>query len=541
MKSLSKFALFVCILSVAGCGNSNRLLPGPEKDVIVLYENDVHCAVDGYAAFAALKDEMKVSHRFVTTVSCGDFVQGASLGAASHGRYMIDIMNEVGYDFVTLGNHEFDFGIPRQQELMSGLSAECLCCNFKDLRTGEVIYAPYRIVHYGGLDVAFIGMSTPYTINSSTPSYFKDENGRYIYSFCGDDFCDVVQQSVDRARAEGADMVVAISHIGDETEGEGLFNSLEMIAGTHGIDVVLDGHSHSTYAARMVRNDKGEEVTLTSTGTKFHNMGVLTIHPDGSFNTSLVPTEFYPRRDSWIEKVVQGIKDGYRKIAEQVIFTSDVRLGSYDTEGKRLCRNQECNIGDFCADAYRIVLDADMGMMGGGSIRADLPEGEVTFNDIYTMFPFENGACKAFLTGALILDALEYSVSLAPAEFGGFLHVSGLRFEYDSSIPTPVMIDTKHNFSGIIGERRVRKVEILDKASGKYVPLDPSRTYTVATSSYLAKDCGDGYTMMADCSSIEDSGILDTDIIQRYVENYKDRHVGEEYAGTEGRIKDTGR
>ncbi len=517
------------------------MVSGPEKDIIVLYENDVHCAVDGYPAFAALKDEMKASHRFVTTVSCGDFVQGASLGAASHGRYMIDIMNEVGYDFLTLGNHEFDFGIPRMQELMNSLTAECLCCNFKDLRTGEMVCRPYRIVRYGSLDIAFLGMSTPYTINSSTPSYFKDAEGNYIYSFCGDDFCSVVQQSVDKARAEGADMVVAISHLGDESEGEGLFNSIEMVAGTHGIDVVLDGHSHSTIVSRILKNDRGQDVVLTSTGTKFRNMGVLTIHPDRTFSTALVPTEYYPRRDAWIGKVVQGIKDGYKKIAEQVIFTSDVRFGCFDAQGKRLVRNRECSIGNFCADAYRIVLDADVGMMGGGSIRADLPAGDVTFNDIYTMFPFENGACKATLTGALLLDALEYAVSLAPAEFGGFLHVSGLKMEYDSSVPTPVSCDTNHNFTGIDGERRVRKVEVLDRASGRYLPLDPSRTYTVATSSYLAKDCGDGYTMMTGCSSIEDSGILDTDIIQNYVENCKDRHVGAEYAGTEGRIRDLSR
>ena len=537
MKFLSRITVaLLCLVITAGCGSTVKKPIGPSEDVIVLYENDVHCGVEGYPVFAALKDMMKTSHRWVTTVSSGDFVQGGSLGAASHGRYMVDIMNEVGYDFVTLGNHEFDYGIPRQQELMETLTAECLCCNFKDLRTGEQMYDPYRIVDYGGFKVAFLGMSTPYTINSSTPSYFKDESGEFVYSFCGDNFCEVVQESVDKARKDGADMVIAISHLGDESEGEGLFNSIEMVKGTHGIDIVLDGHSHSIIPERIVKNDQGRDVTLTSTGTKFQNMGVLTIHPDGSFKTELVDTGSYGREDSWIRKIVDDIKEGYKKIAEQVIFSSDVRLGSYDENGKRLCRDRECNIGNFCADAYRIVLDADMGMLGGGSIRADLPKGDVTFNDIYTMFPFENGACKATLTGALFLDVLELSVSISPGEFGGFQQVSGVRFEYDDSIPTPVKFDSNHNFVGLEGERRVKKVEILDKASGKYLPLDPDRTYTLATSSYLAKDCGDGYTMMTGCLGIEDLGILDTDIIQNYVENYKSRHIGQEYSGTEGRI-----
>ena len=179
------FVLFLAA-SILCCGLSVSCDPNPgvytpsAQDVIVLYENDVHCGVDGYANFAALKEEMKASHKYVTLVSNGDFVQGGSLGAASHGRNIINIMNEVGYDYVTLGNHEFDYGIPRQMELMEELNAECICCNFKDLRTGKQIYEPYHIVNYDGFDVAFVGMSTPYTINSSTPTYFKDEEGNFV-------------------------------------------------------------------------------------------------------------------------------------------------------------------------------------------------------------------------------------------------------------------------------------------------------------------------------------------------------------------------
>ena len=220
-------SIVCCFLSVS-CG-SNRQASTPPQDIIVLYENDVHCGVDGYANFAALKNEMKATHRYVTVVSNGDFVQGGSLGASSHGRNIINIMNAVGYDYVTLGNHEFDYGIPRQMELMDALEAECLCCNFKDLRTGKQIYEPYHIVNYGGFDVAYVGMSTPYTINSSTPTYFKDEQGNYVYSFCIDNFYETVQNAVNSARAKGADFVVVLSHLGDEDEGEGGINSPSMI------------------------------------------------------------------------------------------------------------------------------------------------------------------------------------------------------------------------------------------------------------------------------------------------------------------------
>ena len=525
----------VCGLFVS-CGSSHQS-DSLSKDIIVLYENDVHCGVDGYANFAALKDEMKATHKHVAVVSNGDFVQGGSLGAVSHGRNIINIMNEVGYDFVTLGNHEFDYGIPRQMELMEALEAECLCCNFKDLKTGQQIYDPYRIVSYDGFDVAFVGMSTPYTINSSTPTYFKDENGNFKYSFCIEDFYDVVQNAVNSAREEGADFVVVLSHLGDEDEGEGGINSPSMIENTYGIDVVLDGHSHSVIPATILKNKKGENVTLTSTGTKFENMGVLTIHPDGTFKTELVPTESYTKNNASVSKVIDDIKEGYKKVAEQVVFTSDVKLAAFDDQNNRLVRNQESNIGNFCTDAYRTVFGTDIAFLGGGSIRADLPKGDVTFNDLYTMFPFENGTCKGECTGELLLDILEFSISIAPGEFGGFQQISGFRFEYDPNIPSPIVYNANHDFDGVNGKRRVKKVEIMNKETGKYEPLDLKKTYTFAASSYMAIDHGDGFAMMERCTNIQDLGILDTDIILDFLENYKNNHVGTEYESLEGRIK----
>lgn len=530
-------SIICCCLSVS-CKSDNQITYPNSQDIIVLYENDVHCGVDGYANLAALKDEMKVTHKYVSVVSSGDFVQGGSLGASSHGRNIINIMNEVGYDFVTLGNHEFDYSIPRQLELMEALSAECLCCNFKDLRTDKQLYDAYRIVNYGNLDVAYIGMSTPYTINSSTPTYFKDENGNFIYSFCIDNFYELVQNAVNSARSEGADFVVVLSHLGDESEGEGGINSLSMIENTYGIDVVLDGHSHSVIPGTVMKNKKGENVTLTSTGTKLENIGRLTIHPNGKFSTELISTKDYIKKNAWLLKVINDIKEGYKKVAEQVIFTSDVKLASYDDQHNRLVRNQECNIGNFCADAYRMVFGTDIAFLGGGSIRADLPKGDVTFNDLYTMFPFENGTCKGECTGEVLLDILEFSVAIAPGEFGGFQQVSGMRFEYNSSIPSPVIYDANHDFAGVKGERRVKKVEILNKETGEYEPLDVNKTYSFAASSYVAIDHGDGFAMMSRCTNIQDAGVLDTDIIQNFLENYKNNHVGTEYAGIEGRIKD---
>lgn len=535
-KYLSAVLSAALILGAVSCATGNKAAISGGNEIAVLYENDVHCAVDGYAGFAALKSEIKRNHKYVTVVSNGDFVQGGSLGAATHGRDIVNVMNEVGYDFVTLGNHEFDYGIPRQQELMEALNAECLCCNFKDLRDGKQIYDPYAIVTCGGVKLGFVGMSTPYTINSSTPTYFKDENGNYVYSFSIDDFYAVAQESVNAARAAGADYIIVLSHVGDEYQGEGGVNSPALIASTYGIDVVLDGHSHSVIPGTYMKNSRGKDVLLTSTGTKFQNYGLLTLE-NGRFKSTLIPAEFYKPRDSWVAKVVNGIKEGYRKVAERTVFTSEVKLRSYDDERNRLVRCQETNLGDFCADAYRTVFDTDIALLGGGSIREDLPAGDVTFNDVYTMFPFENGTCKAEIKGSLLLDALEYSVSIYPAEFGGFQQVSGLCFEFDPAVPSPVRYDANHNFAGIDGARRVSDVKVLDRTTGIYKALDPDRTYSIAASSYLLIDGGDGYGMMKQCSGIQDAGMLDTDIITNFMENYMHGHVGKQYAEPQGRIK----
>lgn len=538
MKRLTYFitATLVALATTVSCGTPRQAASGVSDDIVILYENDVHCAVDGYATLAALKNDYRQTHKFVSVVSSGDYVQGGSLGAASRGRNIINIMNEVGYDFVTLGNHEFDYGIPRQQELMGDLRATCLCCNLKDLRTDTFPYKSYEVVDYDGVKIAFVGMSTPYAINSSNPSYFKDEQGNYIYSFSISDFYDVVQNAVNSARSEGAQKVVVLSHLGDEEEGENGVNSLSMIENTYGIDVVLDGHSHSNIPCALVQNKKGENVMLTSTGTKLENVGVLTYHRSGYFSSMLVPASCISGKDAGVLKVVEEIKEGYKKIAEKVVCSSVTKLIQKDEGGRQTVRCEEAPLGNFCADAYRTVLNTEVAIINGGGIRAGLPQGNITFNDIYTMFPFENLAATADLTGATLLDLLEFSVSLAPGEFGGFQQVSGVKFEYDPGIPSPIVYDADHNFAGVSGERRVKNVWVMDKASGEYLPLDTKRIYSLAGPQYVIVDHGDGYAMTKDCMNVNDTGTLDTDIIETFLAEYLNSAIGEKYSKPEGRI-----
>lgn len=539
MKRLSLLisAAIIGLVLTVSCGTSQKTAVSTMMDdIVVLYENDVHCSVDGYANLAALKSEMLKTHKHVVLVSNGDYVQGGSLGAASHGRNIINIMNAVGYDYVTLGNHEFDYGIPRQQELMADLTATCLCSNLKDLRTNTFPYKAFEVVDYDGVKIGFVGMSTPYTITSSNPSYFKDDKGDYIYSFSIEDFYDVAQNAVNSAREAGADYIIVLSHLGDELEGENGVNSPSLIENTYGIDVVLDGHSHSLIPCTLLKNKKGENVILTSTGTRFENIGVLTYHRSGYFSTEVIPTSCLPERDPEVVKVIEEIKDGYQKIASKVVCTSDKPLNASDENGTRLVRNQETGIGNFCADAYRVMFDADIAFINGGGIRAGLPGGNITFNDIFTMFPFEKLAVTCGIRGETILDLLEMSVSIAPGEFGGFHQVSGLKFEYRTDIPSPIVYDADHNFAGVNGERRVKNVWVLDKATGQYLPLNKQKVYKMAASQYLVIDHGDGFTMTKECININDTGMLDTDLIETFITDRLGSHIGENYSKPEGRI-----
>ena len=236
------------------------------SDIVILYDNDVHCSVDGYAKMAALKAEKKAQTPYVTVVSAGDYVQGGSMGAASKGGYIVTIMNAVGYDLVTLGNHEFDYAIPRLKEISKELKATILCCNLIDLKADARMFKPYEIVDYGGTKVAFIGAATPYSFNSSTPAYFQDDKGNYVYSLSADTYYDTFQNFINDARNQGADYVVALTHLGDDVNYDPI-NSQELARQTEGLDVILDGHSHSLVPQRILTNKAGKSVLYSQTGS----------------------------------------------------------------------------------------------------------------------------------------------------------------------------------------------------------------------------------------------------------------------------------
>lgn len=519
-------------------------------DIVILYTNDVHCGVDakkddagkitniGYAGVAAYRDEMAalVGAQNVTLLDAGDALQGDAIGTMSKGSYLVDIMNQMGYALFVPGNHEFDYGMARMQELMGQMKATVISSNFTDLKENKPVYAPYSIIAYGERKVAYVGITTPESFTKSTPAYFQDESGAYIYGFCesnnGKDLYAAVQAAVDAARAEGADTVIVVGHLGIDAQSSP-WRSTDVIANTTGIDAFIDGHSHSTVEGDLVANKDGsKQVVLTQTGTKLANIGRMILRADGAIETRLISGYAEQNKDTLA--FITDIEKEFAQDLAQNVGHTDVALTVNDpATGNRMVRARETNLGDLCADAYRYVLGngktgeaygpADIAFVNGGGVRADIDTGDITFGEVISVHPFNNVGCVVEASGQEILDALEMAARMAPEENGGFLQVSGLTYTIDTSVPTTVETDDKKNFVKVAGERRVKDVLV----GGE--PIDPNKTYTLASHNYMLLDGGDGINMFRDNTVLVQPVILDNQVLITYIQDYLNGTVGADY------------
>lgn len=547
MKKL--LGILLALMMLLGCvASAEEAAPALTKDVVVLFTSDVHCGIDqgfGYAGLAAIRDTMKESNH-VVLVDNGDSIQGEPVGTMTTGEALIDLMNTVGYDVAIPGNHEFDYGMDRFLELTKKANFPYISANFN--KDGELIFAPYVIKEFDGVKIAFVGVTTPKTLTSSTPKYFQDEEGNFVYGFMQDETGEklyaAVQSAVDAAREEGAAYVVVMGHMGNETECQP-WTYADVIGNTNGINAFLDGHSHDTDQVVM-KNKDGEDVIRSACGTKLGGVGYLRIAAkDGSLSSGLYTWDNDVSAPALLginnyasEAVTAATATLNEKLAE-VVAKSAVDLTINDPEavdenGKpiRIIRNAETNLGDLCADAYRAMSGADVALVNGGGIRVSIPAGDITLGDILKVHPFGNALCVVEATGQQILDALEWTARAVPGENGGFLHVSGLTYEIHTYIESSAKADENTMFAGVEGEYRVKNV----KVNGE--DLDPEKTYTVASHNYLLKNGGDGTNMFMNCAVLQDEVMLDNQVLINYITDTLGGVVGEQYANPygEGRI-----
>lgn len=523
--------------------------PAPEKngDIVILYTSDVHCGVDqgfGYAGLAEIRDSLISEGNDVILVDDGDNIQGEPLGTMTRGEALTDLMNKMGYSIAIPGNHEFDYGMKQFLALAERADFDYISCNFN--YKGEKVFEPYVIKELGGKKVAFVGVTTPKTLTTSTPSYFM-ENGEYVYGFCqdttGEGVYNAVQKAVDDARAAGAEYVIVMGHMGNEAECSP-WTYAEVIANTTGIDVFLDGHSHDTDQIKM-KNKDGQDVLRAACGTKFSAIGWCRIKADGALSTGL-----YTWNNSVSAPELLGIENEMSKAVEEAsgvlnkklaetVATSSVELTIYDptevdANGKpiRMVRRAETNLGDLCADAYRVQAGADIAIVNGGGIRVSIPAGDITLQNILSVHPFGNSLCVIEVSGQTILDALEWGARSVPGECGGFPQVSGLTYEIRSDIDSPCVADENDMFVEIKGERRVQNVLV----GGQ--PIDPAKTYTLAGHNYMLLERGDGFTMFEGAKLLQDRVKLDNQVLIDYITESLGGVIGEAYADPygEGRI-----
>ena len=539
-RPLSLFLVVVFVVALFCTAVGGSALAVDNKDIVILYTNDVHCAVDdniGYAGLAAYRTDMLKTTDYVSLVDVGDALQGGVLGTLSKGEYPVNIMNKIGFNVIVPGNHEFDYGMSRFLELAKLQSTSYVCCNFIDIKTNKPVFDSYKMITYGSTKVAYVGIDTPESFSKSTPAYFQDSSGNYIYSFSegnnGADLYKAVQTAIDSAKAAGANYVVAVGHCGIDTQSAP-WRSTDIIANVSGLTAFIDGHSHSVIASQNVTDKNGKTVVLTSSGTKLTAIGKVVIKADGSVTSDLVTG--YTTKDSTIAAYVSEIKAKNDALLKTVVAKTSVDLTIKNSDGTRAVRSKETNLGDLVADAYRTVGGADIGWVNGGGVRDSIAAGDITYSQIIAVNPYGNALCVCQATGQEIIDALEMASRSCPDENGGFLQVSGLKYTIDTTYASTVVVDDKKMFVKVSGIRRVKDVQVLNKATGAYEPIVLTKTYTLASHNYMLKSGGDGINMFMDNKYTLENIMLDNQVLISFITDTLKGVVPASYGTSQSRI-----
>ena len=568
-KLLSLILSLMLLLAMALPAGAEAAL---SEDIVILYTNDVHTYIDGalsYDVIAGVKQELQKQYKNVLLVDAGDHIQGTAYGSMDKGETIIKLMNAAGYDLATLGNHEFDYGMDGCIKVREWAEYPYVSCNFYNeeyYERKDNVLDSYKLFDFGAQKLAIIGVTTPESFTKSTPAYFQDESGAYIYGIAGGDEGEKlqadVQAAIDAAKAEGATVVIALGHLGDDLASKP-WTSEETIAAVSGLDAFIDGHSHSTVKGKDVAGKDGEAVLLTQTGEYFNRIGMMVIDAEtGAIATDFIElveltekstdaegkevenvvgyelaSELYTG-EKWVsDAAVAEIKDAWiASIDEQlgaVIGSTELTLDNYDGE-TRLVRSQETNTGDFAADALYWLfddmgLDVDVAIMNGGGVRNKAVTGEISYKVCKNIHTFGNVACLQTITGQQLLDALEWGARFAGGEKenGGFLQVSGITYKIDSSYPQSIVADDKGVWvSGPTAGYRVLDVMVYNKETGAYEPLDLAATYNLAGYNYTLRDLGDGFAMFDGAVNVLDYVMEDYMVLANYVQAFEGGVVG---------------
>ena len=524
-------------------------------DIDIIYTNDVHSFFDNeetddegnvnkgltYASVKSYKNALEDKGAHVALVDAGDHSQGYVYGSISKGKDVIKLMNAAGYDLATVGNHEFDYGMDEFFERTNMADFPYISCNFYDVTTGETVFKPYKIMSLGNVKIGFIGISTPETLKKADATYFMDENKNYIYQFYsgedGKELYDCVQCNIDEIR-DKVDYVVAVGHMGVD-EASKPYRSKDVIANTTGIDIFIDGHSHSTIECENVQDKAGNEVVLTQTGSHFDAFGHITISK-GKISAKLITS--YDKYDDELSKMTDDIVEKIENELGKKLASCEFNLISNDeTTGDRIIRYSETNLGDMVADGVYYYFNeiygqpCDAVIYNSGGIRTNVKAGDITGVTCKEVNPFGNKGCLVQMKGQQLLEALEYGASKLGvideetgkcSTFGGFLQVAGLSYEIDTKVNSSVKNDENGQYViGSITNYRVKNVKIYNKEKHIYEPLDVERIYNVAGLDYILIKNNDGFSMLKDDVVLETCEIEESTIFSEYLISFANHKI----------------
>ena len=545
-KKLLSLLLVLCLVLSLSC---TAFAAGEAKPLdgktVILHSNDVHGAIDLYAAMASLKADYEAQGAEVILADAGDYSQGTVYVSVNKGADAVTMMNATGYDVATIGNHEFDYGYAQLAENMKAAKFKVLCADVLGA-DGKTIFDANTIIEKGGVKIGFFGLETPEAQTKANPKlieglkFLAGKDGKELYA------CAAAQ--VAALKEQGADIVVCLAHLGVDKSSEP-YTSYDLSKNVKGIDFIIDGHSHTVMTAGPNKE------AIQSTGTAFANIGVITIdnatkkivgnelkaiwHTEKNADGKSVTVVDYKTRDEKVAAAAKAIIDPIDKAYGEKFAVSKVELnGAKAPNGNR---DSETNLGDLITDAmlWKIRSDATIkvpaenvvAITNGGGIRATVKAGDITKKDINTVLPFGNTLAVVYVTGAELLEALEASTYCTPESLGGFPQAAGVTFtvktyeEYDAN-PDPYPKSTYY------GPKSIQRVTI-DNVNGK--TFDPTATYAVVTNNFVAGG-GDTYYAFAAATNQFDTGLPLDEVVMEYITQELKGVIGESYAEPAGRI-----
>ena len=544
-KKLLSLLLVLCLILSLSCTAfaADEAKPLTGKTVI-LHSNDVHGAIDLYAAMASLKADYEAQGAEVILADAGDYSQGTVYVSVHKGADAVAMMNATGYDVATIGNHEFDYGYAQLAENMKAAKFKVLCADVLGA-DGKTIFDANTIIEKGGVKIGFFGLETPEAQTKANPKlieglkFLAGKDGKELYA-CAD-------AQVKALKEQGADLIVCLSHLGIDGSSEP-YTSYDLAKNVKGIDFIIDGHSHSVITA----GPNGEDIQ--STDTAFANIGVITIdnatkkivgnelkgiwHKEKVEGKDVTVVD-YKTRDEKVAAAAKAIIDPIDKAYGEKFAVSKVTLnGAKAPDGNR---DSETNLGDLITDAmlWKVLADAEItvpeenvvAITNGGGIRASIGVGDVTKKDINTVLPFGNTLAVVYVKGSELLEALEASTYCTPESIGGFPQVAGMQFTV-ATYETYDKNDESYPNSTYYGPKTINRVTI-GSINGK--DFDPEATYAVITNNFVAGG-GDTYYAFAAATNQFDTGLPLDEVVMEYITKELKGVIGETYAEPAGRI-----